>query len=51
MFYFRKRDDARAFARRNPSYRPLDLKGVKDAQKRWGVLVLNRPKPEGAKKT
>ena len=51
MFYFDKRDDAREFARKKKGYRPLDLKGVPGSLKRWGVLVLDRPKPEGAKKT
>ena len=50
MFYFDTRGDARAFARKKQSYRPLDLKDVSGAQKRWGVLVFNRPLPEGAKK-
>jgi len=40
MFYFNKRSDARAFARSNASYRPVDL--GKDARKRWAVVILNR---------
>ncbi len=43
MFYFKKRDWARAYARRiNHKYRAVDLGPGAPEGKRWAVVVLKR---------